>query len=580
MDQTLSVALYARVSSQRQADEMTICSQVAALRQRIEQDGFRAPDELCFQDEGYSGSTLLRPALERLRDLAYGGGVDRLYVHSPDRLARKYLYQMLLLEEFSRQGVQVTFLNHDPQHQSAEGELLLQMQGMIAEYERAKILERTRRGRRFAARQGKISVLGRAPYGYRYVSKPLGEGEARYEIVPEEAHLVQEMFTWVGAEGLSLGDVVERLTERQIPTATGKLRWNRSTIHGMLCQPAYTGTAKYGKTRMLPRTSGRRPRRGAPVTPREDKVAYATPPEEQESIQVPALVSDDLFRAVAERLEENRLHQREQKQGGEFLLSGLLVCHQCGSAYCGRRPRQHGGGRYVYYHCLGTDRYRHHGEKICANKSVNGVALETSVWRDVCSLLQDPGRLRRELERRLQRTPKERSDSVHSEESIAKLKRRMARLLDAYENEWLDKTEFESRMSRVKERLVRAEDVYAQQEREVQEEADLRSVVDQFESFAQQIANGLDQADLPTQRKVLRLLIKRIDVDEHEVRLIYKVNPHPFVLSPDRGNFLQDCLKRLPPPGGKGARRAAWPRPFALCRYQWVAGGTPIQVLK
>jgi site-specific DNA recombinase len=186
-DQGLSVALYARVSSQRQADDLTICSQVAALRLRLEQEGFVWTEELQFLDEGYSGSTLLRPALERLRDLAHCGGVDRLYVHSPDRLARKYVYQMLLLEEFSRQGVQVIFLNHPlPQH-SPEGDLLLQMQGMFAEYERAKILERTRRGRRFAARQGKVSVLAHAPFGYRYVSKEDGDGEARYDIVLEQA---------------------------------------------------------------------------------------------------------------------------------------------------------------------------------------------------------------------------------------------------------------------------------------------------------------------------------------------------------------------------------------------------------
>ena len=147
MDQTLSIALYARVSSQHQADELTICSQVAALRQRIEQEGLMLQEELCFLDEGYSGNTLLRPALERLRDLTHCGAVDQVYVHSPDRLARKYVYQMLLLEEFAREGVQVIFLNHNPQDQSAEGDLLLQMQGMIAEYERAKILERTRRGR-------------------------------------------------------------------------------------------------------------------------------------------------------------------------------------------------------------------------------------------------------------------------------------------------------------------------------------------------------------------------------------------------------------------------------------------------
>jgi len=167
----LCVALYARVSSQRQADELTIRSQVAALRQRIEQEGLAVEDELVFLDEGYSGSTLVRPALERLRDLVHFGGVDRVYVHSPDRLARKYLYQMLLLEEFQRHAVQVVFLNHDPKDQSAESELLLQVQGMIAEYERAKILERTRRGRRFSARQGKVSALGHAPYGYRYLSR-------------------------------------------------------------------------------------------------------------------------------------------------------------------------------------------------------------------------------------------------------------------------------------------------------------------------------------------------------------------------------------------------------------------------
>jgi site-specific DNA recombinase len=267
-------------------------------------------------------------------------------------------------------------------------------------------------------------------------------------------------------------------------------------------------------------------------------------------------VSDDLFRAVAERLQENRVRYREQKQGAEFLLSGLLVCHQCGSAYCGRRPRRHGGRRYVYYHCLGTDKYRHRGQTICTNKSVNGVALEGSVWSDVCSLLQDPGRLRRELERRLQQTPKEQFDSAQRDESISKLKRRMARLLDAYENDWLDKTEFESRMGRVKERLARAEEVSAQHDRAVQEEAELRSVLDQFESFAQQIANGLENADLTAQRKLLRLLIKRIDVDEHEVRLIYKVNPRPFVIRPDRGTFLQDCLKCHPIAQGSPPLRA------------------------
>ena len=537
MEQTLSVALYARVSSQRQVDEMTIGSQVAAIKHRIAQDGLGIDEERCFHDEGLSGSILLRPALERLRDLIHCGGVDRLYVHSPDRLARNYVHLMVLLEEFARHGVQVAFLNHDPQDQSAEGNLLLQMQGMIAEYERAKILERTRRGRRFAARQGKVSALAHAPFGYRYVSKREGDGEARYDVVLEDAKLVRELFQWVGLEGLSLGRTVDRLAEQGVTTPKGNLRWDKATLRGILRNPAYCGTAKYGKTRLFPRISGRRPKRGDPSTPRQENVQRGTTPEEQETIPVPALISNELFEAVADRLRENRRRFREQKQGAEFLLSGLLICHRCNSAYCGRRPRKFGSqDRYIYYRCLGTDKYRNGGETICSNKSVSGVPLETAVWGDVRSLLQEPGRLQRELERRLEKPPTAEFDVAHRQELIGRLKRRMGRLLDAYEEGWVEKNEFESRMSRAKERLTREQEAHARWQQEVADTDELHLVAERFETFAEQIATGLDQADFETKRKLLHLLIKQIEIDEDEVRIVYKVQTRPFVLGPDRGH--------------------------------------------
>ena len=306
MDDTTRVALYARVSSERQADELTIQSQVAALRQRIATDGCKIEPELCFLDEGFSGGTMQRPALERLRDLAYSGVIDRLYVLAPDRLARKYAYQVILMEEFTKHGVELAYLNDVAGVSSPEGNLLMQMQGMIAEYERAKILERTRRGRRFAARQGKVSVLGHAPYGYRYVPKHEAGGEARYEVLAEEGQRVQAMFTWVGVEGLSLAEVSRRLREQGVATPKGLTCWDRATIRGILLNPAYQGTAKYGKTRLFPRQNERRARRGAPPTPRSDKIARPTTAAEQEEIAVPALVSAELFQAAAERLEENR----------------------------------------------------------------------------------------------------------------------------------------------------------------------------------------------------------------------------------------------------------------------------------
>ena len=185
------VAIYARVSSEPRPEAPTIASQVAALCERVAADGFALPESIQFLDENYSGATLVRPALERLRDLMAAGAVEHLYVHSPDRLARKYAYQVLLVEEFQRLGVEIVFLNR-PLGQSPEDDLLLQVQGMRVEYERAKIIERHRRGKLHAAQAGSANVLSDAPYGYHYVTKHKGGGQARYDIVPDEARVVRQ----------------------------------------------------------------------------------------------------------------------------------------------------------------------------------------------------------------------------------------------------------------------------------------------------------------------------------------------------------------------------------------------------
>src|ERR1043166_5849900 len=194
---SMQAALYARVASAHQVEAHTVASQVVALRERIAADGLPLPEALQFIDAGYSGATLVRPALERLRDVAAAGAVDRRYIHSPDRLARKYAYQVLLVDEFQRSGVEVIFLNREL-GRSPEDDLLLQVQGMMAEYERAKIIERHRRGKRHAAQAGSVNVLSGAPYGYHYIAKHEGGGQARYEIVPEEARVVRQIFDWVG----------------------------------------------------------------------------------------------------------------------------------------------------------------------------------------------------------------------------------------------------------------------------------------------------------------------------------------------------------------------------------------------
>ncbi len=186
------VALYARVSSDKQAHDGTIASQVSVVRTQIEADGGVLEPELCFIDDGVSGASLVRPALERLRDQAAVGAVDCLYVLAPDRLARRHAHQMVLVEELQACGVTVVFVNR-PLGTTPEDQLLLQVQGVVAEYERAKILERTRRGRMHAARCGQVSVLVQAPYGYRYVDKQSGGGRAAFEVVEDEARVVRQL---------------------------------------------------------------------------------------------------------------------------------------------------------------------------------------------------------------------------------------------------------------------------------------------------------------------------------------------------------------------------------------------------
>jgi site-specific DNA recombinase len=229
--------LYARVSTEPQVEAGTIESQITLLKQQAARDGHSIAPEYQFIDDGYSGSTLLRPALERLRDIAAAGSLDRLYVHSPDRLARRYAYQVLLVDELQRAGVDLIFLNR-PVSQSAEDDLPLQIQGVIAEYERAQIMERSRRGKRHAAQSGQVSVLSGAPYGYRYIRKADGGGQARYEVVTEHANVVTDIFTWFVLERLGLAAIARHLEELAIRSPTEKTHWDRTEIWTILSNPA------------------------------------------------------------------------------------------------------------------------------------------------------------------------------------------------------------------------------------------------------------------------------------------------------------------------------------------------------
>ncbi|ECM3183410.1 recombinase family protein, partial [Salmonella enterica subsp. enterica serovar Newport] len=516
------IALYARVSSTQQAQKGTIDSQVAALRDRIREDNCILADSMCFIDDGVSGATLIRPQLERLRDCVAAGDIERLYVLSPDRLARKYAYQALLMEELSTCGVEVIFITH-ASGDSPEDMMLLQMQGMFAEYERAKIMERNRRGKLHCARGGNVGVLSNAPYGYRYIRRQPDGTPAQYIIDLHEASVVRKIFSQVATERLSLGGVVRRLAEEGIESATGKPCWDRSTVWGMLQNPAYKGQAVFGKTKICaPRSRVRAARNSADILKNGYSVIQREP-DEGIVIPVPAIISSELFQAVSEQLEENRQRARQGRRGVAYLLQGLTVCGHCGYAYYGKKVSKSaakGGKQYAYYRCTGTDAYRFGGVRVCDNKQVRTSRLDDVVWAQVVALLSEPERLKKEYDQRLMRIIEpcgQNADVERLKKQRNQIGKGRSRLIDSFAEGLIDKADFEPRIRAMTLRLAEVERQQSVMEQTAENRRELLLLVNRVEDFAAAVRDRLNTDDFLMKREILRALVKRVEIYHDEI---------------------------------------------------------------
>jgi site-specific DNA recombinase len=530
---TKSVALYARVSSERQVQQATIESQLAALRKRAAQEGCVVLPNDEYVDNGHSGSTLRRPALERLRDRVAQGAVDLIYVHSPDRLARRHAHQVLLLEEFANHGVRVTMLegrNGD----SAEDQLLVQVQGVIAEYERAKIMERSRRGKLHKARAGSINVLSNAPYGYRYIKKSDGTA-AQYQVVLHEARIVRRIFEAVVREHKSLRAVAHMLNEERVPPRGDATRrdvpcWRPSAIRAVLHNPAYIGQAAFGKTEIVERAAPLRPVVGRAAAPKGPKTGQRTrPTQEWIRIAVAPIVSEEMFAAAQVQLERNR-DFAERNRRNRYLLAGLTVCAQCGYGYYGRTLTNHGRGTsHAYYYCGASGRGPKNHDlagPVCRNRGVRVEQLEDEVWKSVCLLLQDPARVMQEWSRRAD-TKRSRSEHDAQRAEAHRLmrshERTLQRLVDAYEAGAIDLAELTTRSERVRTRIARAQEELAALEKVLGEKRELQLVIARVEDFAQRLSKGLDALSWEERRAVVRTVVARIEIADDDVTVVYRV---------------------------------------------------------
>jgi len=523
-----SVAIYARVSSEQQAQQATVESQLAALRERAQADGHLVLPQDIYVDEGFSGATLLRPALERLRDRAAEGGVEVLYVHSPDRLARKYAYQVLLLDEFRRCGVAPIFL-HGPAGETAEDELLVQVQGMIAEYERAKILERCRRGKIHRARHGSVNPMSGAPYGFAYIKRS-DEAPASYRVLLHEAKVVRGIFHALVREQKSIGEIVRSLNAQRTPTRRGAPRWDHATVWGILQNPAHMGKAAFGKTEATERRKLLRPIRGRAITTRRAKSTHRDKPQsEWISIDVPAIVTREIFESAKEQLARNKQLSQRNARGQRYLLQGLTVCAGCGYAFYGKTVSKSvakGGERYGYYRCVGTDSYRFAGGRVCSNPQVRVDQLDDYVWKSICELLQDPSRMLDEWTRRqssdgIPTELRERRDEASR--GLAIHERSLKRLVDAYEIGAIDLKELKARSNAVRGRIATAQIEVTDAERKLRETVHLRAVVTQLEDFAARVRKGLDSVSWVDRRHIIRTLVAKVEIDATGATIVYRL---------------------------------------------------------
>ena len=526
-----TIAFYARVSSDAQARDHTIDSQVLALKQRIAADGFQLEPDHGYVDDGCSGSNLQRPALEKLRDAVAGGEVERIYVHAPDRLARSHAHQVLLIEEFRRAGAEMVFLNRTI-GDTAEDNLLLQVQGIIAEYERSKILERVRRGRLHAARSGSVSALTGAPFGYRYICREQGGGVARFEVVEDEAEIVRRIFAWVAVDRLSLREVGRRLRQMGIKSPRGLAHWGGTTIRDVLNNPAYIGRAALGRSRIVPaEPRGRARRRNSRAMPNGTRRVCGAR-EEWIEIAVPGLVEPALFEAAQAQLDENRKRKRESQRGPRWLLQGLTVCRGCGYAFYAKMsalsPTDRSKGHRHYYRCIGADAHRFTGVAKCSNPTVRGDRLEQMVWDQVKALLEEPSRVAHEYRRRLGEVSNEAGPSegiMRLDRQMTTLRRSIDRLIDCYAAGLIDKGEFEPRIAGLKRRMSQLKENRETAIAAADAERELSLVVSRLDDFAAKVRQGLDRLDWNGMRQIIHMLVRRIEIDRDSVEVVFRVPP-------------------------------------------------------
>ena len=582
----MRIAIYGRVSTSHQVDHQTIEQQLGRLSAHVHAhaaEGWILDPAHVFRDDGYSGAILARPGLDRLRDAVKGREIDRVLVTAPDRLARNYVHQMVLLEEWAQAGCAAEFLDR-PMSDDPHDHLLLQIRGAVAEYERTLIAERMRRGRLAKLRAGLLLPWTRAPYGYR-MSPDRPRDPRGVTTDPAEAAVVAELFALYREPGTSLLQLAQHLDARGVPTPSGTPRWSSPTIRGILRNPTYTGQVYAQRTRYRAPTHRRsathpigRPHGSAVPQPADSWIPVGP---------VPAMVSRVHFDEVQAKLATNRSFARRNNTAHRYLLRALVSCGCCGLACTARAIN----GRNFYYLCSGKGHSTFsHRATCCPARHTPANQLDALVWNDLCSLLGSPEPLAAAVARAhggawLPQELLARRETLRRAQ--AHLSQQIERLTDAYLRAVLPLDEYERRRRDLEHRMQALADQEELLHNDAQRQQHLAGVVTSLEAFRERVQHGLANATFEQRRQLVLLLVDRVVVtnDEVEIRYVLPTSPESehvrfCLLRKDYFNYIALAVnftiqwKNLVPLG-----------PTMDCRYRGpskngdATGPTPVRAL-
>jgi len=514
----MRVALYARVSTNRQVVTQSIDQQLDRLREYVGNQGWPLRDDDILRDDGHSGATLNRPGLDRLRDKVRAAEVDRVVLTAPDRLARNYVHQMVLLEELERAGCAVQFLDR-PMTADPHDHLLLQIRGAVAEYERTLIAERMRRGRLAKYRAGVLLPWTRKPFGYS-VDPDRPRDPAGVRIDEAEAAIIKQIFAQYLEPGGNLNRVVRRLMAQGVHTPSGKKRWSQATVRGMLTNPTYTGQLFAGRWRR--RDPKRRLSPLKPIGLYGGEVRRM--PEEWTFVtQIPAIITEEEFALVQAKLARNRATARRNNHVHDYLLRALVSCGLC-KLTCPAKTMNRKNSYYICQSKMGTVSSRR--DEYCPARFIPAKQLDEIVWQDVCEVIGQPELIRHALERAwcgnwLPQEMQARRENLRR--GHRSLERQKERLTEAYLKEVIPLEEYERRRRDVEQRQEALAEQAQQMERQVERTVELAGVAASIEEFMARIRQGLDKANFEQKRQLVELLIDRVVVSNEEVEIRYVV---------------------------------------------------------